>query len=84
MEKNINAVTKVLQPFKMEILPIRKLVLFNFEKAPDEIYSGLELQYLINNEVEKGYRLIMMKRGLPLNKKQGVMYVEKDLSITKK
>lgn len=62
MEKNINAVTKVLQPFKMEILPIRKLVLFNFEKAPDEIYSGLELQYLINNEVEKGYRLIAYRK----------------------
>ena len=47
----------VLQPFQMEILPIRTLLLFNFEKAPDEIYRSLELQYLVTEKVE-GYRMI--------------------------
>ncbi|MGL4738904.1 MAG: hypothetical protein ACRCW2_15735 [Cellulosilyticaceae bacterium] len=48
----------VIQPFDMEILPIQKLILFNFEKAPDEIYKGLEFQYIASAEQLAGYRVI--------------------------
>lgn len=48
----------VIQPFSMEILPIKKLCVFNFEKDTDEIYKGLELQYLETNNGVKGYWLI--------------------------
>lgn len=49
---------EVLQPFYMEIVPITKLILFNFEKHPETIYGGLELQYLVTENEGKGYRLI--------------------------
>ncbi|WP_167955677.1 hypothetical protein [Anaerosporobacter faecicola] len=53
---------KVLQPFRMEVVPIRKLILFNFEKDPEEVYAGLELQYLVTQEEGKGYRLIAYRK----------------------
>lgn len=49
---------KVLQPFTMEILPIKKLILFNFEKTPEAIYKSLELQYLETKREGKGFRVI--------------------------
>lgn len=48
----------VLQPFFMEILPIKQLVLFNFDKNPDKIYSSLELQRLDSPTCGIGFRLI--------------------------
>ncbi len=49
---------EVLQPFTMEIVPIKKLILFNFEKNPEAIYAGLELQYLATENEGKGFRVI--------------------------
>lgn len=49
---------KVLQPFSMKIIPLTKLALINFEKDPDSIYSGLELQWYDSLETGKGFRLI--------------------------
>ncbi len=49
---------KVLQPFTMEIAPIKKLLLLNFEKNPEAIYTGLELQYLETELEGKGFRVI--------------------------
>lgn len=48
----------VLQPFNMEINPVKKLVLFNFDNYPDTIYSSLELQWLDSSKTGKGFRLI--------------------------
>ena len=48
----------VLQPFFMEILPIKQLVLFNLDKNPDKIYSGLELQRLESPIYGNSFRLI--------------------------
>jgi hypothetical protein len=42
----------------MKYLPMTKLALINFEKQPDRLYSGLELQYLEGEEYGKGYRVI--------------------------
>ena len=53
-----HSTNSVLQPFNMEINPVKKLVLFNFEKSPDTIYSGLELQWLDSPETGQGFRLI--------------------------
>ena len=49
---------KVLQPFDMKIIPLTKLALINFEKDPDCIYNGLELQWYDSPEMGKGFRLI--------------------------
>ena len=48
----------VYQPFQMSINPVKKLMLFNFEKNPDKIYKSLELQYWVVKEQEKGYVII--------------------------
>jgi hypothetical protein len=47
-----------LLPFEVNYSPITKLVLINFEKNPDKIYSGLELQYMEGEHIGKGYRII--------------------------
>lgn len=52
----------VLQPFHMQIVPIKKLALLNFEKKPDEIYAGLELQYLETEQEGEGFRVIAYRR----------------------
>lgn len=49
---------KVLIPLKMEISPIKKLFLLNFEKHPEKVYEGLEWQYLESEEIGTGYRII--------------------------
>lgn len=49
---------EVLIPFGIEYAPIKSLSLINFEKKPDEIYRGLEMQYLEDDHVGKGYRII--------------------------
>lgn len=50
--------SEYLLPFQMEIVPITKLMLVNFERRPDEIYNGLEFQYLQTKEEGSGYRMI--------------------------
>ena len=42
----------------MEISPIKKLFLLNFEKHPEKVYEGLEWQYLESEEIGTGYRII--------------------------
>lgn len=49
---------KAILPFKINYTPITKLALINFEKDPDEIYCGLELQYIEGVPYGKGYRVI--------------------------
>ena len=45
-------------PFKITCSPIRQLALINFEKKPDEIYHGLELQYIEGQPYGEGYRVL--------------------------
>ncbi len=66
----------VIIPFKMEITPIKKLILVNFDKNPEEIYSGLELQYLVTKNEGSGYRLIAYR-----NDKYVDVYDEDSLMI---
>ncbi|MBL4937853.1 hypothetical protein JK636_19275 [Clostridium sp. YIM B02515] len=49
---------KVILPLKINYSPIKKLALINFEKKPDKLYKGLELQYIDGKSYGKGYRII--------------------------
>lgn len=49
---------KAVLPFKINYSPITKLALINFEKKPEKIYKGLELQYIEGESYGKGYRVI--------------------------
>lgn len=49
---------KVIIPFKLKYIPIKKLALISFEKDPDEVYRGMELQYLDGAPYGKGWRVI--------------------------
>lgn len=45
-------------PFTIKRSPIEKLLLVNFEKDPDKLYTGLELQFINGDPNGKGYRVI--------------------------
>jgi len=45
-------------PFEVKYTPITKLALINFERNPDPVYSGLELQYIDGAPLGKGFRVI--------------------------
>jgi hypothetical protein len=47
-----------LNPFQIRHNPIQKLAIVNFEKNPDRLYTGLELQYFDDDLYGNGYRLI--------------------------
>lgn len=49
---------QTILPFGVKYAPMEKLALINFEKKPDSIYRGLELQYLNGNEVGTGFRVL--------------------------
>lgn len=49
---------KCIIPFKVNVSPIKKLVLIPFEKKPDKTYRGFELQYLDDTQLGKGFRVI--------------------------
>ncbi|MDF2859348.1 MAG: hypothetical protein K0Q87_5199, partial [Neobacillus sp.] len=49
---------KEILPFEVKAQPLTKLALINFEKNPDSIYKGLELQYVDGDSMGKGYRVI--------------------------
>lgn len=49
---------KCFIPFRINCSPINKLAIIPFEKNPDRLYTGLELQYLDSNETGSGYRVI--------------------------
>lgn len=49
---------KTILPFKINYSPIKKLAIINFEKKPDKVYRGLELQYIDGMPYGKGYRVI--------------------------
>ena len=49
---------KAILPFFVRYSPMEKLALINFEKKPDEIYCGLELQYLNGGRYGAGYRVL--------------------------
>lgn len=49
---------KCILPFRIKYSPIKKLALLPFEKKPDEIYRGLELQFMSGEKYGDGYRII--------------------------
>lgn len=49
---------KTYLPIIVKKCPIRKLALIPFEKNPDTIYRGFELQYIEGEPYGKGYRVI--------------------------
>lgn len=49
---------KVILPFGFTYYPLKKLALINFEKNPDEHYLGLEPQYIDDQKIGKGYRVV--------------------------
>ena len=53
---------EVVIPFAMSIVPMTKLAIINFEKRPDEVYRGLELQRLDGGAYGSGYRVIAYRR----------------------
>ena len=74
--KNSKGNKCVIIPFNMELDPIKKLLLVNFDKNPEDIYSGLELQYLVTKNEGSGYRLIAYR-----NDKYVDVYDEESLQI---
>lgn len=57
-EKTNTSSRKVIIPFSFTYYPLKKLALINFEKHPDEQYRGLEPQYIDDQKIGKGYRVI--------------------------
>jgi len=57
VDKRFNS-EKVIIPFSLSYIPMRKLGIINFEKRPDSIYTGLEPQYFNGGIHGKGYRVI--------------------------
>ena len=49
---------KTIIPFEINHVPVKKLAIINFEKNPDKVYRGFELQYLDGERYGKGYRII--------------------------
>ncbi len=49
---------KNIIPFEVKYSPIKKLAIIPFEKHPDKIYKGFELQFLEGDTYGKGYRII--------------------------
>lgn len=52
----------VLIPFGLTYLPMKKLAIINFEKEPDTVYRGLELQYFSGGAYGEGYRIIAYRK----------------------
>ena len=48
---------KNIIPFIVNYSPIKKLAIIPFEKKPDKIYKGFELQYIDGKPYGKGYRI---------------------------
>lgn len=67
---------KAILPFEVKYTPITKLALINFEKKPDRVYTGLELQYIDGEPLGKGYRVIAYR-----NDKQVDVYDEKTIKL---
>ncbi|MDF2544187.1 MAG: hypothetical protein K0S47_3905 [Herbinix sp.] len=67
---------KAILPFNVNYAPITKLALINFEKKPDQVYSGLELQYIDGDPLGKGYRVIAYR-----NDKYVDVYDEETINI---
>ena len=53
---------KAILPLEVRYIPITKLALINFEKNPDNVYCGLELQYVDGDPLGKGFRVIAYRR----------------------
>ncbi len=51
-----------VNPFVIRHNPMQKLAIINFEKNPDRVYIGLELQYFDDNLYGTGYRLIAYRQ----------------------
>lgn len=49
---------ETLLPLELHYMPMEKLILINFEKNPEQIYKGLELQYLNATETGTGFRVL--------------------------
>lgn len=49
-------------PFRNKLCPMRRLALINFEKEPDELYGGLELQYLEGEPYGTGWRVLAYRK----------------------
>mgnify|MGYP000911699428 FL=1 len=49
---------KTILSFGIKYTPMEKLAIINFEKKPDSIYKGLELQYLNSTATGSGYRVL--------------------------
>ncbi len=56
-DMDVNNQTVVI-PFELSCNPMKKLAIINFEKLPDIVYVGLELQYFDGDNYGKGYRVI--------------------------
>lgn len=71
-----NKPVKILFPFSIEIDPMEKLLLVNFEKDPDSTYVGFEPQVFNDDKNGKGHLVI----GWRTDKKIDVYY-QKSLSL---
>lgn len=49
-------------PFSFTYIPLTKLALINFEKSPDSNYVGLEPQYIDDEQIGTGYRVIAYRQ----------------------
>lgn len=48
----------ILIPFTFSASPMQKLAIVNFERKPDSVYKGLELQYFAGGAYGTGHRVI--------------------------
>ena len=51
-----------VNPFVIHHNPMQKLAIINFEKNPDRLYKGLELQYFDDELYGTGYRLLAYRQ----------------------
>jgi hypothetical protein len=52
----------LFSPFSLDIVPMQKLFLINFEKDPDELYHGLEPQWFDDPGYGRGLRVVAWRK----------------------
>jgi hypothetical protein len=52
----------IFSPFSLDIVPMQKLFLTNFEKDPDELYHALEPQWFDDPDYGRGLRVVAWRK----------------------
>lgn len=78
---------KAILPFEVKVQPLTKLALINFENNPDQVYCGLELQYIEGSSMGRGYRVIAYRNDkyVDVYDEETIRYIpEEKFDVTQK